>query len=44
MSNWTTVAEKVGLIAVVVSLLFVGYEIKRNNDLGVVEAQMELLV
>ncbi len=44
MSNWTTAAEKVGLIAVVVSLLFVGYEIKRNNDLGVVESQMELLV
>jgi len=44
VSNSTTAAEKVGLIAVVVSLLFVGYEIKRNNDLGVVEAQMELLV
>ena len=44
MSNWTTAAEKVGLIAVVVSLLYVGYEIKRNNDLGVVESQQALLV
>ncbi len=43
MSNWTSAAEKVGLIAVIVSLLFVGYEIKRNNDLGVVESQQELL-
>ena len=44
VSNWTTAAEKVGLLAVVVSLLYVGYEIKRNNDLGVVESQKELLV
>jgi hypothetical protein len=43
VSNWTTAAEKAGLIAVIVSLLFVGYEIKRNNDLGVVESQQELL-
>jgi hypothetical protein len=34
----------VGLIAVVVSLLFVGYEIKRNTDLAVVESQQDLLV
>lgn len=33
-----------GLIAVVVSLLFVGYEIKRNTDLAVVESQQNLLV
>ena len=44
MSNWTAVAERVGLIAVVVSLLYVGYEIKRNTDLAVVESQQDLLV
>jgi len=41
--NWTAAAEKVGLIAVVVSLLYVGYEMKRNNDLAVVESQANLL-
>ena len=44
MSNWTVAGERVGLIAVVVSLLFVGYEIKRNTDLAVVESQQDLLV
>lgn len=43
MSKWTVAAERVGLIAVVVSLLYVGYEIKRNTDLAVVESQQELL-
>jgi hypothetical protein len=43
VSNWTAAAEKVGLIAVIVSLLYVGYEIKRNNDLAVVESQQDLL-
>ena len=43
MSNWTAAAERVGLMAVVVSLLYVGYEIKRNTDLAVVESQQELL-
>lgn len=41
--NWTAAAERVGLIAVVVSLLYVGYEMKRNNDLAVVESQGDLL-
>ncbi len=44
MSNWTAAAEKIGLLAVVVSLLFVGYEIKRNIDLAVVESQKERFV
>jgi hypothetical protein len=44
VSNWTVAAERAGLIAVVVSLLFVGYEIKRNTDLAVVESQHDLLV
>ena len=44
MSNWSVAAERVGLIAVVLSLLFVGYEVKRNTDLAVVESQQELLV
>ena len=44
MSKWSVAAERVGLIAVVVSLLFVGYEVKRNTDLAVVESQQELLV
>ncbi len=43
MSNWTAATEKAGLVAVIVSLLYVGYEIKRNNDLAVVESQQELL-
>lgn len=43
MSNWTAAAEKAGLIAVIVSLLYVGYEIKRNNDLAVVESQKDLV-
>jgi len=41
--DWTAATEKVGLIAVVVSLLYVGYEMKRNNDLAVVESQADLL-
>lgn len=39
LSNHTTAADKVGLIAVIVSLLYVGREIKRNKDLAVVESQ-----
>lgn len=41
--NWTSASERVGLIAVVISLLYVGYEMKRNNDLAVVESQGDLL-
>jgi hypothetical protein len=41
--NWTSVSERIGLIAVVVSLLYVGYELKRNNDLAVVASQKDLL-
>jgi hypothetical protein len=44
VSKWATAAEKVGLITVIVSLLYIGYEIKRNNDLAVVESQQEFLV
>ena len=44
MTKWTTAAEKVGLIIVIVSLLYIGYEIKRNNDLAVVAIQQEFLV
>ncbi len=43
MSNWTSATEKVGHTAVIVSHKKVWYEIKRNNDLGVVESQQELL-
>jgi hypothetical protein len=43
VSNWNAAAERVSLIAVVVSLLYVGYEIKRNTDLAVVESQQQLL-
>lgn len=41
--NWTSVSERIGLIAVVVSLLYVGYELKRNNDLAVVASQKDLV-
>jgi len=41
--NWTSVSERVGLVAVVVSLLYVGYEMKRNNDLAVVASQKDLV-
>ena len=41
--NWTSVSERIGLMAVVVSLLYVGYELKRNNDLAVVASQKDLI-
>lgn len=41
--NWTSASERIGLVAVVVSLLYVGYEMKRNNDLAVVASQKDLV-
>ena len=41
--NWSAASERIGLMAVVVSLLYVGYEMKRNNDLAVVASQKDLV-
>ena len=41
--NWASVSERIGLVAVIVSLLYVGYEMKRNNDLAVVASQKDLV-
>ncbi len=41
--NWASASERIGLVAVVVSLLYLGYEMKRNNDLAVVESQKDLV-
>jgi len=35
--------QVLGALAVLVSLLFVAYELKRNNDISVVQSQYELL-
>jgi hypothetical protein len=37
------ISRLLGGLAVFASLVFVGYEIKRNNDLAVVQSQQELL-
>ena len=36
-------SQVLGALAVVLSLLFVAYELKRNNDIAVVQSQYELL-
>ena len=36
-------SQVLGALAVLVSLLFVAYELKRNNDISVVQSQYELL-
>lgn len=41
--NWKSAAEIVGLVTLVVSLLYLGYEVKRNNDLAVVASQKDLV-
>ena len=35
--------QVLGALAVLVSLLFVAYELKRNNDISIVQSQYELL-
>jgi hypothetical protein len=37
------ISQVLGALAVLASLLFVGYELQRNNDLAVVQSQHELL-
>lgn len=34
LSDWASIAEIVGAVAVVASLLYVGYEIQRNTEVG----------
>ena len=34
LSEWANIAEIVGAVAIVASLLYVGYEIKRNSEIG----------
>ena len=36
-------SQVLGALAVLVSLLFVAYELKRNNDISIVQSQYELL-
>ena len=36
-------SQVLGAVAVLVSLLLVAYELKRNNDIAVVQSQYELL-
>ena len=42
-SLYEFLGKMLGGAAVLASLLFVGYELKRNNDLAVVQSQQELL-
>ena len=42
-SSFKFLSQLVGGLAVLASLVFVGYELKQNNDLAVVQSQNELL-
>ena len=42
-SRFQWLSQTLGGLAVLASLVFVGYELKRNNDLAVVQSQQELV-
>ena len=41
--HFKRISQAIGALAVVVSLVFVGYELQRTNDIAVVQSQHELL-
>ncbi len=42
LSDWASIAEIIGAIAVVMSLLYVGYEIQRNTKVGLASNRQEI--
>ncbi len=42
LSDWASIAEIIGAVAVVFSLLYVGYEIQRNTKVGLASNRQEI--